>query len=109
MNKDINAIGKQKPCIFINQTCPQGYQTIEYVYGKVRRIHTPGLFLVFPFITEIRDVYCGLTNCDIKPEDINTNDGFKIQVDASIQYKVIDVDKATHNIVDLHNLLKGKI
>lgn len=106
---DCNAIGPKKTCVLFLQECPQGHQTIEYIGGKVRHIHTPGFFPVVPFFSETRDVFCGLTSADIRPENLNTKDGFSIEVDASIQYQVLDPDKAAHRIKSLHNMLKDNV
>lgn len=112
MNKtafDKDAIGQKGTCLNMVQNCDAGYRVIHYVFGKVKAIKKPGAFIVVPFISEVRPVFCGLTSADISPEDVNTKDGFSIKVDASIQYKVIDPNKAAHNIINLHQMLKDNV
>jgi regulator of protease activity HflC (stomatin/prohibitin superfamily) len=104
-----NAIGEKKVCGHIVQTCPQGYKVIVYRFGRVKGILNPGAFGVLPFISHTRMVYVGLTSANICPENINTKDGFSLKVEASIQYKVIDADKAAHNIINLHAMLKDNV
>lgn len=104
-----NAIGKRRLAVWGIKSCPQGYKTILYFFGKSVSIRNPGIFLVIPFLFETRPVYVGLTSANINPENIVTKDGFRIRVDASIQYKVIDVDKSAHNIIHLHEMLKDNV
>lgn len=104
-----NAIGNKYICLWPVKSCPQGYKTITYLFGKTHSIKNPGIFFVLPWLFSTRQVYVGLTSANINPEHIITKDGFRIRVDASIQYKVIDVDKSAHNIIRLHEMIKDNV
>ncbi|KAL9645705.1 hypothetical protein ABK040_003437 [Willaertia magna] len=106
---DNNPIGQKFKCFGFINTCPQGCKVIKYFGGKMSKISDSGFYKSFPFLTEARLVYTGISSATVMPNNIVTLDGCPLGVTASIQYLVVDPDKAAHNLCNLYDELKDNL
>ena len=80
---------------------PEYERAITFRLGRLLPIpRGPGLFLIIPFIDQIRRVSLRIVVLDVPPQDIITKDNVSISVNAVVYFRVMNPNKA---IVEVEN------
>jgi regulator of protease activity HflC (stomatin/prohibitin superfamily) len=78
----------------------------EYERGVIFRLgrlvgtRGPGLFVLVPFLEEMKRIDLRIVTLDVPPQDIITQDNIPVKVNAVVYFRVVDPEKAVVEIED---------
>ena len=80
---------------------PEYERAIIFRLGRLLKTPKgPGLFLIFPFVDQMKRVSLRTIVLDVPPQDIITKDNVSVNVNAVVYFRVVDANKA---IVEVEN------
>ncbi|MCK5598982.1 slipin family protein [bacterium] len=80
---------------------PEYERAIIFRLGRLLKTPKgPGLFLIFPFVDQMKRVSLRTIVLDVPPQDIITKDNVSVNVNAVVYFRVVDANRA---IVEVEN------
>jgi regulator of protease activity HflC (stomatin/prohibitin superfamily) len=73
---------------------------VIFVLGRLVGAKGPGLFWVWPFISQIRRVDLRIITLEVPPQEVITRDNVTIKVTAVVYFYVVDPSQAVVKVVD---------
>ncbi len=85
-------------------TVQSGTTGLLFSFGRARKVITPGVRVLLPFLQVVRVLPTRQRTMDLPAQRVTTLDGLVYLVDANLVYRIVDVAKA---LIEIDDLQKG--
>jgi regulator of protease activity HflC (stomatin/prohibitin superfamily) len=73
---------------------------LVFRFGKLKKVRTPGLNFIFPYVDKMIKVDVRVITLNIEPQEVITRDNVTIKVDAVVYFTVINPENAITKVAD---------
>lgn len=73
---------------------------IRLTLGKHVQVLTPGWYVYWPILQEIRAIYISMQVVDLRPQSVITKDGKSLTISGGMRYRVVDAKKSILEVAE---------